>query len=54
MASDEADTPKLKQRSNPWFFSKTFTQGFGIMDEGKNNEVKIEINSNMDAFSNSN
>ena len=57
MANDEAETPKLKQRSNAWFFSKTFTSGFNILEEGKKgdfSDVKIEINSSMDVYSNSN
>jgi len=63
MANDEAEIPKLKQRSNAWFFSKTFTQGFNILEEGKKDNfggVKIDINSamdinsSMDVYSNSN
>jgi len=34
---DEADQPKLQQRSNPWFFSKNFSGIFDVLEEAKTN-----------------
>jgi len=39
---DEAEQPKLAQRSNPWFFSKNFQNIFDVLQEAKLNKPVSE------------
>ena len=39
--TDENEQSKLKSRSNPWFFSKAFSQHFKILDESISNRSQF-------------